>query len=95
MTDGRDGTGVEQDLTFLLHCFRAVLEDAGDHALARQLPWPEHDADTFTELPPERLAQAYSISFQLLNIAEENFATQERREAETLHGLTQLSGGTH
>jgi phosphoenolpyruvate carboxylase len=76
---------VEQDLSWLLACFREVLEETGDADLAHHLPWagappPDHESS------PERLAQAYSVAFQLLNLVEENAAAQHRRLTETTTG---------
>jgi phosphoenolpyruvate carboxylase len=76
---------VEQDLSWLLACFREVLEETGDADLARRLPWfgaapPDHDS------APERLAQVYSVAFQLLNLVEENAAAQHRRRTEMTEG---------
>jgi phosphoenolpyruvate carboxylase len=69
-----------------MQCFREVLVELGEEEVARRLPWQEaaHLADG--ELS-ERAAQAYSIAFQLLNMAEENAAAQHRRTMESRHGL--------
>src|SRR4028119_2220144 len=83
---------VTQDLSFLMECFREVLEDTGDHDLAQRLPWqdtPTQDGDAALS---GRIAQAYSIAFQLLNIVEENTAVQHRRAVEAKGDLAELSG---
>ena len=80
-----------EDLSWLMGNFRQVLEELGEGALARQLPWiGSEDGDD--GLTPERLAQAYSICFQLLNMAEENGAAQMRRAAEEDNGLAHEPG---
>jgi phosphoenolpyruvate carboxylase len=77
---------IDDDLTFLMNCFREVLEELGEHYLARNLPWINQvkvDAE-----PNPRLCQAYSIAFQLLNMVEENVAAQVRRSRESEIGLS-------
>ncbi|EAT59724.1 phosphoenolpyruvate carboxylase [Chlorobium ferrooxidans] len=82
----------ERDFTFLLHCFQEVLCDLGEKKLADHLPWQgaslplEHYPDT------ERALQAFSIVFQLLNMAEENSSAQNRRALEADKGLSHLTG---
>jgi len=82
----------ERDFLFLLHCFQEVLRDLGEDELANHLPWQnagialEHYPDA------ERALQAFSIFFQLLNMAEENSAAQNRRALEAEHGLAHLTG---
>ncbi|MBK8802434.1 MAG: phosphoenolpyruvate carboxylase [Fibrobacteres bacterium] len=80
-----------EDFSWLMGSFRSVLEELGETDLAAQLPWigPCEPGDSPT---PERLAQAYSICFQLLNMAEENGAAQMRRAEEEDHGLSRENG---
>jgi len=84
-----DPDKVDRDLGFLMQCFREVLEEAGEHALASYLPWvgsqPPPDY-----LPSERLSQAYSIAFQLLSMVEQNAAVQHQRITEAEHGLAAM-----
>jgi phosphoenolpyruvate carboxylase len=79
------------DLDWLMTSFREVLESLGERELAGQLPWigPENVEGAAA---PERLAQAFSICFQLLNMAEENGAAQMRRAEEEDHGLAHEPG---
>lgn len=81
----------QEDLVWLLECFREVLETLGETEIARCLPWigqePSPDGPA-----PDRLAQAWSICFQLLNMAEENGAAQVRRAAEEDFGLAHEAG---
>jgi phosphoenolpyruvate carboxylase len=84
---------IETDLEFLMQCFREVLVSLGQQGIADRLPWSESDtpspaADYF----PPRLAHAYSIAFHLLNMVEENTATQMRRASETANGLASEPG---
>ncbi|ACF13263.1 Phosphoenolpyruvate carboxylase [Chloroherpeton thalassium ATCC 35110] len=86
-----DPEKVQQDFEFLMHCFHDVLEEAGEAELARLLPW-HREALLGTDINmTERLAQAYSIAFQLLGMAEQNAAIQYRRQLETELGLTKLT----
>ena len=86
-------TKIEADLEFLMQCFREVLASLGQQDIADRLPWsgtdtPGPTADDF----PARLAHAYSIAFHLLNMVEENAATQMRRASETANGLASEPG---
>lgn len=83
---------VDRDLRFLMQCFREVLEELGEHDLACRLPWIGAPPASFEGLLPERIAQAYSISFQLLNIVEENAGVQTRRLTETEEGMASETG---
>jgi phosphoenolpyruvate carboxylase len=78
---------IERDLTYLMTCFREVLEDVGEHDLARALPWQAQSAPIAAQVEPERLAQAYTIAFTLLSMVEQNAAVQERRAMDTHQGL--------
>ncbi|MGF1634485.1 MAG: phosphoenolpyruvate carboxylase [Phycisphaerae bacterium] len=91
---------IESDLAFLVGCLREVLTEIGQKHLAEEVAerrvlelsaelehatQKNHAAETNLDLDfPERLAQVYSIAFQLLNMVEENVASQTRwnREAE-------------
>ena len=80
------------DFQFLLECFREVLHNFGEKQLAEHLPW-EKESIPVSSLPNVgRGVQAYSIVFQLLNMAEENSAAQLRRILEAKKGAVSLSG---
>jgi len=87
------GSGkTERDFRFLLECFCEVLAESGERVLADAIANLE-----ISELPPDdsgtnRPAQAQSIAFQLLNLAEENSAAQRRRRVEAEVGLAQDAG---
>ncbi|WNG52119.1 phosphoenolpyruvate carboxylase [Archangium minus] len=82
---------VERDLDFLLDCFREVLEELGEREVARHLSRPGGGQATPGSLP-ERMVQAYSLAFHLLNIAEENTAVQQRRVKEAAEGVASEPG---
>jgi phosphoenolpyruvate carboxylase len=85
-----DPAKVERDLEFLMRCFREVLEESDELALARHLPWGETEPPAPTAASPERLSQAYSIAFHLLGMVEQNAAVQRQRLAEGEHGLAAM-----
>jgi len=80
---------IQDDLDFLIHCFREVLEDLGQDELAASLPWDEVPSP---DKAPPRLGQAFSVAFQLLNLVEENAAEQTRRKREREEGMSAERG---
>ncbi|MCO6451311.1 MAG: phosphoenolpyruvate carboxylase [Caldilineales bacterium] len=82
---------IYSDLAFLLQCFREMLQEVGEWELAERLQWSYEEYDGDMKYP-RRTAQAYSIAFQLLIIAEENAAVQMRRLLETEQNLAEVSG---
>jgi phosphoenolpyruvate carboxylase len=85
-----DAVKVERDLAFVMTCFREVLEEAGEGALARCLPWGEGDCAAPAGVPRERMVQAYSIAFELLSLVEQNAAIQHQRDTERTGGLAAM-----
>jgi phosphoenolpyruvate carboxylase len=81
---------IYEDLSFLMHCFREVLEELGELELAQSLPWISEVK--VSPQPNPRLSQTYSIAFQLLNMVEENVAAQVRRARESDLGLASEPG---
>src|SRR5260221_5378196 len=81
---------IHEDLSFLMHCFREVLEELGEEDLAKRLPWISNV--TISDRPNPRLSQAYSVAFQLLNMVEENVAAQVRRLRGSAFGLASEPG---
>lgn len=80
---------IERDYAYLLDCLREVLEESGDAAAVRALDAtapPEDDEDA------HRLAQVWSIAFQLLRMAEENAQAQSRRALQQDGRLHEDSG---
>ncbi len=82
----------EHDFIFLLLCFQEVLRDLGESELAEHLPWQSASMPLEHYPDVERALQAFSIFFQLLNMAEENSTAQNRRAFEAEHGLSHLNG---
>ena len=80
----------ERDYEFLRQCFCEVLHELGQSDVANVLaPAGESPA----AVQSQAAAQALSIAFQLLNLAEENAAAQHRRTIEATEGLAGLTGG--
>lgn len=84
-----DFAKIERDYEFLLDCFREVLAEGDDAGAARLLDpaAPTEDADD-----SERMAQVWSIAFQLLRMAEENALAQGRRVLQQQGRLHEDSG---
>src|SRR6056297_2747961 len=81
-----------EDLEFLLNCFSEVLIENDEPELARQIPWISTEEPRFDEDSTQKLLHLFSISFQLLNLAEVNGAVQNRRAEQEEKGLTAVSG---
>lgn len=82
---------LDSDIRSLMEEFAAVLEQVGDGAIVPYLPW-FGDRVPLEEACTPRLVQAYSIAFQLLNMAEENSANQLRRMHERERGVQAWRG---
>ncbi len=85
---------IRTDLHFVMTAFREVLESLGENDLAKTLPWvndPNH-AMPVDSVPADKRIQALSISFQLLNMVEENAAAQFRRRVEAEVGPEAIRG---
>ncbi|MEM9399983.1 MAG: phosphoenolpyruvate carboxylase [Verrucomicrobiota bacterium] len=70
---------IDRDLEFLMNCFKEVLDEIGEKEAAQSLPWLK-DSDVKTTLTSEKFSQVLSVSFQILNLLEENAAAQLRRQ---------------
>ena len=85
---------IDDDLQFIMTCFQEVLHSLGEQSLAERLPWI-HDEEAPLGVTSEdegKYIQALSISFQLLNMVEENAAVQYKRKLENQHGLASIRG---
>jgi phosphoenolpyruvate carboxylase len=82
---------LQDELNFLMSSFAAVLRRIGERELAEQLPWIGTQ-QVSTATASRSLEQAYSISFQLLNIVEERAAARTRRQREKSKGSTAEKG---
>lgn len=76
---------IEQDLAFVMRAFAEMLEEVGDGDAVRCLPQVGKQEEGPSDLRL-RDVRALSISFQLLNLVEENAAAQTRRVREANEG---------
>ncbi len=87
---------ISLDLSFVMTCFQEVLVSLGEEDLANWLPWineerPSNPSPRDSE-QESKLIQALSISFQLLNMVEENVAVQYKRQLENQRGPEAIRG---
>jgi phosphoenolpyruvate carboxylase len=80
------------DLEFLLNCFKEVLAENNEKELAEQIPWISKSGSLNGTNFTEKHFHMYSISFQLLNLAETNGAVQNRRKVEEKNSLSSING---
>ncbi|MEM7660231.1 MAG: phosphoenolpyruvate carboxylase, partial [Bacteroidota bacterium] len=84
---------IRTDFAYLIARFKEMLQSLGEEALAAALPdGPEPPLTDPHKVADEKLAQAIGISFELLNLVEENTATHFRRKIETEFGLEATRG---
>ena len=80
----------DTDLQFLMECFQEALRGIGEHDLAIFAGEALHSPPTMSERLPPRGAQALSLVFQLMSMAEENAANQTRAVRERYGNLTEV-----
>lgn len=85
---------IRSDLQLVMSSFKSMLESLGESDLANLLPWinDNREPPSADDVPDEKIVQAIGMSFELLNLVEENGATQFRRKTETLFGLEAIRG---
>jgi phosphoenolpyruvate carboxylase len=85
---------IADDLDFMITQFTEVLEDLGREKVAKVLPHSgyEHAPLSYTDADTTAQVQALSMSFQLMNLVEENAAVQFRRRLETELGPAAIRG---
>src|SRR3954453_19795941 len=81
---------LDRELLFLMECFGEVLTEQGHADLAAHLPWLGRTVAGASA--PWRLGLAYSVAFQLLNMAEEHAAGEMRALREESEGLAAERG---
>jgi len=83
----------QQDLQFIMQCLREVLVDLKLANLVAFVPWLQPEAPLKEQVSDDQnLVQLLSISFQLLNMVEENTTIQRRRLRQTADHLEEESG---
>jgi phosphoenolpyruvate carboxylase len=83
---------ISRDLDFLMTCFAEVLCEQGEHAIAAALPGLVADESAAHPEVSDRLTQAFSTAFSLLNMIEENAYAQNHRKMATAGRLKERSG---
>lgn len=83
---------IKADFHYLTSLFNEMLISIGESNLARSLPFGHYEISEKIHVADEKLTQAIGICFELLNLAEENAATQYRRKIETEFGLNSTRG---
>lgn len=79
---------LQQDLDYLMDCLGEMFAGLGEEGLSACLP----RAGSVAPGADCRFVRAWSIAFQLLSMAEENFAVQGRRALERSQGLVAEPG---
>lgn len=86
---------IDNDLKVVMESFREVLKNLGEDQIAALLPGHDQDKESISgtsESIQEKLVQALSISFQLMNLVEENATVQFRRKLESNVELSAVRG---
>ncbi len=84
---------IRSDFQYLIATFKEMLQSLGEDDLAALIPLENgHPPKSQAAVSDEKLAQAIGIAFELLNLVEENAATQFRRKIETQFGLESTRG---
>ncbi|MCG8374184.1 MAG: phosphoenolpyruvate carboxylase, partial [Balneolales bacterium] len=94
LLDSQSLKKINDDFIYLIETFSEMLESLGETKLAAVLPWiNNHDSLPHKNgVPDQKVIQALSIGFQLLNLVEENNATHYRRKSEFFMGPDSIRG---
>lgn len=92
--DSQSLSKIKDDFVYLIETFSEMLVSVGEDALANVLPWINENSSLADskEIPDQKIIQALSIGFQLLNLVEENNATHYRRKSEFFRGPESIRG---
>lgn len=80
------------EFQYLISLFKEMLKSIGESDLVEALPFNNREIKDNRAISNEKLTQAIGMCFELLNLAEENAATQYRRKAETQLGIESTRG---
>lgn len=83
---------IKTDFQLLVSLFKEMLISIDEEDLVKALPFGNGETTLKNTPANEKLTQAIGICFELLNLAEENAATQYRRKAETQFGIESIRG---
>ncbi len=92
MLDRQGLEKIKVDLDYMVTLFREMLASIGEQELADGLFMEGMTVSKEKDPSNEKLVQAIGICFELLNLVEENAATQYRRKAETQFGIDSTRG---
>lgn len=80
------------DLKFLLECLSEVLKENNEVEYVPYIPWINSKIPFPDDEHEFKVIHLYSISFQLLNLCEVNWAVQSRRDKQQGKGAESLNG---
>lgn len=83
---------IKVDFKYLASLFCEMLASIGEEELAKSLPLEQQALVKINYDDDEKLTQAIGMCFELLNLVEENAATQYRRKIETSFGIESTRG---
>ena len=83
---------IKEDYQYLISLFKEMLISIGEEELAQGLTTDVISAKKTTNYSNEKFTQAVGMCFELLNLVEENAATQYRRKSETQLGIKSTKG---
>lgn len=83
---------IRVDYQYLIELFKEMLVSIGEKDLADGLPIDNFSVKKTTNYSNEKFTQAIGMCFELLNLVEENAATQYRRKSETQFGIKSTKG---
>jgi len=83
---------IKEDFHYLISLFKEMLVSIGEKKLSEEIPFDHLKVPQKKGYSNEKLTQAIGICFELLNMTEENAATQYRRKAETNFGIQSTRG---
>jgi phosphoenolpyruvate carboxylase len=83
---------IQTEFHYLVSLFKEMLVSIGEANLAEVLPFDNREIAKKNTYSNENLTQAIGMCFELLNLAEENAATQYRRKVETQFGIESTRG---
>lgn len=83
---------IREDYQYLITLFKEMLVKIGEKDLAEGLPIDNFSVKKTINYSNEKFTQAIGMCFELLNLVEENAATQYRRKSETQFGIASTKG---
>ncbi len=89
----RDFSKLLSDLDYILSCFKETLNNIHEKNVSALLDINKKvEINELSEINDDKIIQVYGIYFQLMNLIEENAATQFRRKKEDKDGVDSIRG---